>query len=104
MNRRVALSLLVLSLVVLAIAVSACGSDDPYSGTWSGFSFGTVTIQPANSGWWSIKPGDGAKTFYGVDMDGVLQTGNGAMTFTPSGDKLSAVFAPGTPAVELTKE
>ena len=104
MNRRIARSLLMLTIVVLALTASACGSDDPYSGSWSNFRYGPVIIEPANAGWWSITPGQGAKTSYGVDMDGMLQTGNGAMTFTPSGDKLIAVFAPGMPTVELTKE
>jgi hypothetical protein len=103
-NRRIALSLLVLAVVVLALAATACGSDDPYSGTWSGSPLGSVTIQPANSGWWSIKFAEDAKAFYGVDMDGMLQTGNGGMTFKPSGDELSATFAPETQAVVLSKE
>ena len=108
MNCRFVLSMFVLIIVALALATGACGGD-PYSGTWkspgsstSGSSPLDVTIQRANSGWWSIKLAD--KTFYGVDMDGMLQTGNGDMTFTPSGDKLSAVFSPDTPAVELTRQ
>ena len=57
MNRRIARSLLMLTIVVLALTASACGSDDPYSGSWSNFRYGPVTIEPANAGWWSITPG-----------------------------------------------
>jgi hypothetical protein len=97
-------------LLLLAGAVSACGSSDPYSGTWKAVPTShngalTFVIHKANPGWWSIRNGDvpgGAS--YGVDMNGMLQTGNGSMTFKPSGDKLGATLAPGTPTIELTKQ
>ena len=104
MSRRVVLLGAVLLVVLLASVIPACGSSDPYSGTWTGSSLGALTIQPANPGWWSIKLAGDSKTFYAAEVDGMLQAANGGMTFKASGDKLSATLAPGTPAVELTKQ
>jgi hypothetical protein len=103
-RRTVALVALIVALVLSVVLLAGCGGGDPYTGTWTGSSLGALTIEPANPGWWSIKLAGDSKTFYGADVDGMLQTGNGGMTFKASGDKLSATLAPGTSAVELTKQ
>jgi len=82
---------LVLAILVgalLAAALSACGSDDPYSGTWTNGSKGTFKIHKANPGWWSIDISPEEVHTYGAEIDGQLQTMNGALTFKRSGDKL----------------
>ena len=75
MNRRTARSLLVLTIVVLALTASACGSDDPVQRQLVPLpADGPRHHEPANAGWWSITAGQGAKTSYGVDIDGISRT------------------------------
>jgi len=87
--RRIAFVLVV--GVLLAVLVTACGgTDDPYSGTWTGQGNGTfeVKIQKANEGWWSIYVTPEKLHTYGAEINGELQTMNGAVTFKTSGDNL----------------
>lgn len=54
LRRSRSLALAVVVGVLLAITLVACGADDPYSGTWINEGKGTIRIQKANAGWWSI--------------------------------------------------
>jgi len=74
--------------VLLTAILAACGTDDPYTGTWINEGNGTFKIQKANEGWWSIDISPEGVHTYGAEIDGELQTMNGAITFKRSGEKL----------------
>jgi hypothetical protein len=104
-NRRIALSLLVLTVAVVALVATACGSSDPYSGTWSApDDRGTFVIAKTSDGWWSIDIGPGGKTVYGADIGGELQTANGRSSFKPDGDALLFRSLPGADPLELARQ
>jgi hypothetical protein len=105
-SRRIAWSVVVIALVVLAVTLAACGSNDPFSGTWTDSASTKLVIAKANEGWWSIDNVTlgGHHLSYGADIDGELQTANGRSAFKPSGDKLEWRLVPGGTPVELTRQ
>jgi hypothetical protein len=103
-----ALGLAAVAVVLIAATLIACGSDDPYSGTWTGDkgkgSF-TITIQKANDGWWMLDMTPEGIQTYGAEIDGELQTMNGGTSYKRSGDNLEFTIhsEKGEPAI-LTRQ
>jgi hypothetical protein len=103
------IGLAVAVVVLIAATLTACGTDDPYSGTWTGDKgSGTVTIkiEKANTGWWKIDIAPEAIQTYGAEIEGGLQTMNGGVTFKRSGDHLEETDAahPGAEPAVLTRQ
>lgn len=95
-----------LVVVALALVATACGSGDPYSGTWTAPGQGTFVIAKANDGWWSIDNGSKGESHvtYAAEINGELQTANGRSTFKRVGDALEFKVLPDSPAIELTRQ
>lgn len=106
MNHRVALSVVVLVAVGFMMLATACGSGDPYSGTWTAPDQGTFVIAKANDGWWSIDNGPKGEphVIYAAEIDGELQTANVRSTFNRAGDTLEFKVLPDSPAIGLTRQ
>ncbi len=86
LSRNRCLAFAIIVGVLLTIILAACGTDDPYTGTWINEGKGTFKIQKANEGWWSIDISPEGVLTYGAEVNGELQTMNGAITFKRSGD------------------
>jgi hypothetical protein len=90
------IGLAAVAAILIAATLTACGSDDPYSGTWTGDkgegTF-TVKIQKANDGWWKLDVTPEDIQTYGAEIDGELQTMNGGSSFKRSGDNLEFTIA-----------
>ena len=96
-------------VTLIAATLIACGTDDPYSGTWTGDTGNgpfTVKIQKANEGWWKIDIAPEGIQTYGAEIDGGLQTMNGGVTYKRSGDTLEETAAahPGAEPTVLTSQ
>ncbi len=103
------LGLAAVTVILIAATLIACGTDDPYSGTWTGDTGGgpfTVKIQKANEGWWKIDIAPEGIQTYGAEIDGGLQTMNGGVTYKRSGDNLEETAAahPGAEPTILTRQ
>ena len=97
------------AVTLIAATLIACGTDDPYSGTWTGDTGNgpfTVKIQKANEGWWKIDIAPEGIQTYGAEIDGGLQTMNGGVTYKRSGDTLEETAAahPGAEPTVLTSQ
>lgn len=114
-NSHARLAALVIVALVAAVALSmlltACGSSDPYSGTWTASMQGTpLTLQIAKSGdHWTLgdPTGKDKSTLTGTEVNGKLTVKNPSdatqtMTFERKGDKL--VLTLGSLSVEMTKK
>jgi hypothetical protein len=90
------MGLAAVAAILIATTLIACGTDDPYSGTWTGDkgqgTF-TVKIQKANEGWWKIDVAPEGIQTYGAVINGELQTMNGGSSFKKSGDNLEFTIA-----------
>jgi len=90
------LGLTAIAVILIAATLIACGTDDPYSGTWTGDkgrgTF-TIKIQKANDGWWKLDMTPEGIQTYGAEIDGELQTMNGGSSFKRSGDDLEFTIA-----------
>lgn len=93
-------------LVLLSAMLSACGDEDPYSGTWTAPGDLKLVIAKANDGWWSIDGGteDMPNIFSAAEIDGELQAANGSNTFRRVGDVLEVTLAPGASVTAFSKE
>jgi len=103
------IGLAAVAVTLIAATLIACGTDDPYSGTWTGDKGNgpfTVKIQKANEGWWKIDIAPEGIQTYGAEIDGVLQTMNGGVTYKRSGDTLEETAAahPGAEPTVLTSQ
>ena len=108
MNRCFACSVIMLVAIVAALGAVACGSSDPYTGTWRdpGDSTTTWVIAKAHDGWWSINNGPTGTPHitYAADVDGELQTTNARDTFSPDGDQLHVSLAGGATKFDLVRQ
>jgi hypothetical protein len=106
-NRRIALTVVVLAVVVLALLASACGNGgDPYAGTWYDSSHAKFVIAKASDGWYSIDNGPGPNAphvFYAAELNGRLETPNARTTFSREGDTL-VMSGPGESSINLTRQ
>jgi hypothetical protein len=95
-RKRWAIGLTAVAVILMAATLIACGTDDPYTGSWTGDkgegTF-TVTIQKANEGWWKIDVAPEGIQTYGAEINGELQTMNGGSSFKRSGDHLEFTIA-----------
>ena len=114
-NSHARLAALVIAVLVAAVTLStlltACGSSDPYSGTWTASMQGSqLTLQIVKSGdhWTLTDPtAKTHQTLQGTEVNGKLTVKNPTdatqtMTFERKGDKL--VLTLGSLSVDMTKK
>jgi hypothetical protein len=99
-------SVVVLLFVVLALALSACGGEASYEGTWVGPSpspgsqQARISISPANEGWWAVQLGTGPdRSTYVAKVGDELQSENGTVRLKVDGDTLTIVAPAGYPTL-----